>query len=356
MNFFNDLNWQTEIFHNAINEYAWALGLFIVLLIVFKIIKARLLSRLEKLSKKTSNTFDDKLVDIVKSIKSSFILVLSLWLASQALTLGSITPKIINTLFIFLAFYQGSIILQTLVSYWIDSRANNASQKKHLFPLLKVMINLVMWSFGLLLVLSNLGVDVTSLIAGLGIGGIAVALAAQNILGDVFASLSIYFDKPFEVGDFIIIDPQTMGTVEQVGFKSTRIKSLQGEQIVMNNSDLTSKKIHNYKKMEKRRVVVNFGVIYDTSLEKLKQIPMIIRGLTDVLDKVDLDRVHFKSFGDSALIFELVYYVDSADYNEYMDLNQSLNLGIKEKFEETNIEMAFPTQTVYLAGDNKKKE
>ncbi|MCF7820006.1 MAG: mechanosensitive ion channel family protein [Candidatus Pacebacteria bacterium] len=355
MNFFNTLSWQTEIFYNTMADYAWALGLFIALLIIFKIIKNRLWHRLEKLSKKSVNTFDDKIVDVVKSIKGVFILVLSLWLSSQLLELGSLIPKIVNTLFIFLAFYQGSVILQILVGYWINKQASADSQKQHLFPLLKTVINLLMWSFGLLLALSNLGVDVTSLIAGLGIGGIAVALAAQNILGDVFASLAIYFDKPFEVGDFIIIDPQTMGTVEQVGFKSTRIKSLQGEQIIMNNSDLTSKKIHNYKKMEKRRIVVNFGVVYGTSLEKLKNIPHIIRELTNVLDKVDLDRVHFKSFGDSALIFELVYYVDSADYNEYMDLNQSLNLGIKEKFEAEEIEMAYPTQTVYVVGDKQEK-
>lgn len=356
MNILNNFSWQTVIFYNTIAEYAWAIGIFFGLLIIFKIVKNRLAYHLSKISQKTVNTFDDKLVDVIKSIKGSFILILSLWLSSQILSLGELTPKIINSLFIFSAFYQGSVALQILMAYWVDKQPSTDSQKKQLMPLLKTVVNLVVWSFGLLLALSNLGVDVTSLIAGLGIGGIAVALAAQNILGDVFSSLTIYFDKPFEVGDFIVVDSETVGTVEQVGFKSTRIKSLQGEQIIVNNSELTSSKIHNYKKMEKRRVVINFGVIYSTSLDKLKKIPLIIREIISGLDKVDIDRIHFKTFADSALIFELVYYVDSADYNEYMDLNQTLNLGIKEKFENLAIEMAYPTQTVYVAKEGKEED
>jgi small-conductance mechanosensitive channel len=211
-------------------------------------------------------------------------------------------------------------------------------------------MKVVVWIFGLLLILSNLGVNVTSLVAGLGIGGIAVALAAQSMLGDIFSSIIIYFDKPFEAGDFIILeDGTTMGVVRKIGFKTTRINAIGGEEVVVSNSSLTSQKIHNYKKMEKRRVSINFGVIYSTSQEKMKRIPEIVKKIVDGISEIDFDRVHFKKFADSALIFELIYFVDTDDYYAYMDHNQQLHLQIKEQFEKENIEMAFPTQTIHLS-------
>lgn len=355
MKFLENFNFYQVVFNNTIVDYILAILTFFVLLIIFYILKNKIWHRLEKIGNKSFNIFKGRLSKIVKSINSKFIIVISLWISSKILILSILVLDILNTLLIIAIFYQGSIFINVLIKFWVDGQNDTEKQKKNLFNFLSTISTLIIWIFAVLLILANLGVNVTSLVAGLGIGGIAVALAAQSILGDLFASLTIYFDKPFEVGDFIYIDKDTMGTVDQVGFKSTRITSIQGEQIVINNSMLTSKKIYNYKKMAKRRVVINFGVIYSTPQEKMKEIPEIIRNIINNIDRMDLDRVHFKEFADSALVFEVVYYINSSDYNEYMDLNQRLHLEIKGAFEEKNIEMAFPTQTVYFSNLDSNK-
>jgi small-conductance mechanosensitive channel len=207
---------------------------------------------------------------------------------------------------------------------------------------------LVLWSVALLLVLENLNFDVSALVASLGVGGIAVALAAQNILGDLFASLSILFDKPFVVGDFIFVGDM-MGTVEKVGLKTTRVRSLFGEQLVFSNNDLLSSRIKNYKRMEERRVVFTLGVTYQTNAEQLELIPGIIKETIENQEKVRFDRSHFKGYGDFALLFETVYWVTDPDYNLYMDIQQRINLELFRHFEEQGIEFAYPTQTIHLA-------
>jgi small-conductance mechanosensitive channel len=202
---------------------------------------------------------------------------------------------------------------------------------------------LVLWTAVLLLVLENLGVDVTALIAGLGVGGIAVALAVQNILGDLFASLSIVLDKPFAVGDFLIID-DFLGSVEHVGLKTTRLRSLSGEQLIFSNADLLGSRIRNYGRMFERRVVFTLGVTYQTPREKLVQIPIIIRKAIEEQEKVRFDRSHFQAYGDFSLNFETVYYVLAPDYN-------AINLRIHERFEQEGIEFAYPTQTLLVKSE-----
>jgi small-conductance mechanosensitive channel len=199
----------------------------------------------------------------------------------------------------------------------------------------------------LLVALDNLGIDVTALVAGLGIGCVAVALSVQNILGDLFASLSIILDKPFVIGDFLIIDDY-MGSVEYVGLKTTRVRSLSGEQLIFSNSDLLKSRIRNYGRMFERRVVFSIGVTYDTSREKLRRIPGIIREAIEAEDKTRFDRSHFMNYGDYSLQFETVYYVLSADYNSYMDIQQAIYFAIHEAFEQEGIEFAYPTQTLFV--------
>lgn len=204
---------------------------------------------------------------------------------------------------------------------------------------------------GFLFLIDNLGYDITTLVAGLGIGGIAVALAAQTILGDLFSYLVIFFDKPFEIGDFIIIDDK-MGTIEYIGIKTTRIRTLSGEQLICSNTDLTNSRVHNYKRMEKRRVVFSFGVIYQTAASQIKRIPGIVREIIESDAGNTFDRAHFSSYGDFSLNFEVVYYVMTPDYNIYMDRQQAINIAIFERFEQEKIEFAYPTQTVLLNKDN----
>ncbi len=199
----------------------------------------------------------------------------------------------------------------------------------------------------LLLVLDNLGVNITALVAGLGVGGIAVALAMQTILGDLFASLSIVLDKPFVVGDFLIIG-DLLGSVEYVGLKTTRLRSLSGEQLVFSNSDLLGSRIRNYGRMYERRVQFNIGVTYQTPRDRLVKIPQIIREAVEQQSDTRFDRSHFKEYGDFSLVFESVYYVMGPDYNKYMDIQQAINLHIHERFEQQGIEFAYPTQTLFV--------
>jgi small-conductance mechanosensitive channel len=198
--------------------------------------------------------------------------------------------------------------------------------------------------------LDNLGYNVSALLAGLGIGGIAVALALQNVLGDLFASLSITLDKPFVTGDFIIVG-DLLGTVSHVGLKTTRVTSLSGEQLVFSNSDLLSSRIRNFKRMSERRVVFSFGVLYQTPVSQLEEIPAIVREIVESTDTTRFDRAHFKEFGDSAYLYEVVYYVREPDYNLYMDRQQQINLELCRRFEERGIEFAYPTRTLHLASD-----
>lgn len=216
------------------------------------------------------------------------------------------------------------------------------------------VILFVAYSLILLLALQNLGIDVTALIAGLGIGGIAIALAMQNILGDLFASLTIALDKPFVVGDFIVVGNE-MGTIEHVGLKTTRVRSLSGEQLVFGNSDLLSSRIRNFKRMSERRVVLGLGVVYSTTPDQLKSIDQLIRGAIQAQSNVRFDRCHFFRFGPSSLDFEAVYYISTPDYNAHMDTQEAVLLGIARSFRENGIDFAYPTQTLYLAR-NKPSE
>jgi small-conductance mechanosensitive channel len=214
---------------------------------------------------------------------------------------------------------------------------------------LRFIGRLVIWSIVVLLALDNLGVNVTGLLAGLGVGGIAVALALQNILGDLFASLSVTLDKPFVVGDFIVVG-EFMGTIEYVGWKTTRVRSLSGEQLVFANTDLLTSRIRNFKRMSERRVVFTLGVLYGTPTELVERIPAMLEEAVTKEPATRFERAHFKGFGDSALLFECVYHVLAPEYAVYMDTQQSINLTLLRRFRETGIEFAFPTRTVYLEG------
>jgi small-conductance mechanosensitive channel len=210
------------------------------------------------------------------------------------------------------------------------------------------IVQMGLWSAVVLLALDNLGVDITALVAGLGVGGVAVALAVQNILGDLFASLAIVLDKPFVLRDFIIVG-DLLGTVEHIGLKTTRVRALSGEQLIFSNADLLSSRIRNFGRMFERRVVFQIGVTYQTPRGKLEAIPGIIRDAITAQDGTRFDRSHFAAYGDFSLNFESVYYVLSPDYNRYMDIQQAINLRIHERFEAEEIEFAYPTQTLFLA-------
>jgi len=241
----------------------------------------------------------------------------------------------------------GSVLITSLLNAYQERVLKNDPRAVTTINILGIFTKLTLWSIALLLILDNIGIDVTALVAGLGIGGVAVALAAQNILGDLFSSLSIMLDKPFVVGDFITVDDY-MGTVEYVGLKSTRIRSLSGEQLVLSNSDLLKSRIRNYGRMFERRVLFTIGVTYETSRDKLKRVPTIIRKAIEAQHDTRFDRSHFMKYGDYALMFETVFFVLTPDYNTYMDIQETIFFDIHEAFEQEGIEFAYPTQRIYV--------
>ena len=266
--------------------------------------------------------------------------------------------SIVTTIQILLSlifFIQAAYIIDGVATYLITNSNKfetnkKKSQVKNAVSLIKFIARSIIWSIALLLCVENIGIDITALVAGLGIGGIAIALAAQNILSDLFASLAIVLDKPFEIDDYIVVG-DISGTVEQIGIKTTRIRALSGEELVCSNADLLGSRVRNYKRMKERRAIFELGVVYQTPHNLLKKIPEIIEKIIENAEFARFDRANFKSFGDSSLLFEIVFYVSAPgnDYNEYMKVQQGINYEIFKKFEELKIDFAYPTQTLHIS-------
>jgi len=339
--------------NNTVYNYLVALGIFILSIIIIKIAKKILINRLKVWVKKTKNIFDDFLVDILDKLVSPFLYFAAFYLAISSLELNSYFTKATNVLATgVLTFFIVHLILKItnygIKIYW--QRNNQSEILEHSLSGIIKVIRFVVWSLAIIFFLDNLGFQVTTVIAGLGIGGVAIALAAQALLKDLFSYFSIIFDRPFKIGDFLIVG-DLLGTVEHVGIKTTRIRSLGGEQLIFSNSDLTDSRVRNYKRMDKRRVVFKLGVIYQTSLKDLKEIPVIIEKIIKGIEDTIFDRAHFFSYGDFSLVFEVVYYVIGSDYNKYMDIQQEINFAIKEEFGKRKIEFAYPTQSIFLTKD-----
>jgi len=235
------------------------------------------------------------------------------------------------------------------LSRYFKRHAGEGAQASASSTLLSWALRTVLWTVALLAVLSNVGVNITALVASLGIGGVAVALAVQNILGDLFASLSIAIDKPFEVGDSIGVGAVS-GNVEFVGLKTTRIRALGGEQIIMSNAELLKQTVSNYKRQATRRVAFTFGVTYDTTPDQAEAIPGVVRSMIEPEPKVQYGRAHFKGLGESALIFEVVYTVLDPDYDLFMDLQQKFNLQLMRELKTLGVRFAVPVRSVHLTG------
>lgn len=341
--------WAKILLGNSLEDYFWALILFIVYLIIFRIFHVVILGRLAHTAKTTKGDIDDMVVEVLRTVKPPFYSFLAFYFALEALVFPVFARKVVTAVLLIWIVYQCISVADILIDYIVRKRIykDHGDKARAATGAISIMAKLSLWSVGLLLVLSNLGVDITALVAGLGVGGIAVALALQNILGDLFSSFAIYFDRPFLIGDFIVFGDK-MGVVEKVGIKTTRIRALQGEEIVISNRDLTSAVVQNFKRMQERRIVFKFGVVYGTKPEKLEKIPVIVKKAVESAGNTRFDRAHFFQFGDFSLNYEVVYYVLSPDYNKYMDTNQNIHLGIVKAFASEGIEMAFPTKTVYL--------
>lgn len=341
---------QQTYYNNRVLDYLICLAAIIVGVLIVQIFKTLLLRRLKIWAEKTSTTVDDFLLRTIgKKLMPLFYLAV-FYLSIRVLTLGERLAHGIKVACLVILTILGVRFLLALVAFGLETywlKKEEDTSKINAIKGLLTVIRVTVWIVAFIILLDNLGVQVTTLVAGLGIGGIAIALAAQAILGDLFSYITIFFDRPFEIGDFIIVGDY-MGTVEHIGIKTSRIRSLSGEEIVFSNTDLTNSRVRNYKRMLKRRVVFKLGVTYQTTRKQLVEIPAIIESIIKSMDDAVFDRSHFYSYGDFSLDVETVYYVIGRDYNKYMDIQQEINLKILEEFEKRGIEFAYPTQTLFI--------
>ncbi len=346
-----------ELYNNSLSKWFLSLGIGTAVFLFLYVLKHVGFARFEKLARLTQNDVDDFIAEGLKRTNVIILLLFALYSGTLALSLTSTARKTIGTTALLALLFQVALWGNAIISFWLKRYMTRKTEEDPATATtvgaLGFLIKVVLWVVVLLIALQNLGVDITALITGLGIGGVAIALAVQNVLGDLFASLSIVLDKPFVVGDFIIID-DLMGTVEKIGLKTTRLRSLNGEQLIFSNSDLLKSRIRNYKRMYERRVLFTFGVTYETPYEKLAAIPTMVKDIVDAQKQTRFDRAHFKSYGNFSLDFEVVYYVLTPDYNTYMDIQQSINLALYKQFGEAGIDFAYPTQTLYIGSHAKE--
>lgn len=337
-------------FGNRISDYIISLLTLVLSILFVKVVIRFMIKRLKKFAERTTTKFDDFLIKILEKIGLPALYISCFYVSAKTLKLPSGAGTLINALeMIIITFFAARIVVM-LAGWGINTYLVKKQQDPTVVRSLDGMlwaVKILIWVLAIVILLDNLGYKVSTLIAGLGIGGIAVAIAAQALLKDFFSYFSIVFDHPFKIGDFIIIG-DFMGTVEYIGIKTTRIRSLGGEQVIFSNTDLTDSRVRNYRLMEKRRVLFRIGVTYQTSLNQLKEIPKIIEQIIKNTKDAAFDRAHFFSYGDFSLIFEVVYFVSSPDYNKYMDIQQEINFAIKEEFEKRGIEFAYPTQTLFV--------
>ena len=331
----------------------WLAAASILALVPFvtTVLRRRIVRKWGDIAARTSTRADDTAVRIIAATRTWFLVALGIMAASLVLELndrveGSLRMGALIAALIQAGIWAG-IAIEMAIHLYFDSQEEGPARTGA--GVLRFMARAILWSLVALMILANLGVDVTALVAGLGIGGVAVALALQNILSDLFASISILLDKPFVRGDFIIVGDE-LGTVEKIGIKTTRVRSLGGEQLVFANNDLLQSRVRNYKRMEERRVVFRIGVVYETPADKLEAIPGALREIVEGMELTRFDRAHFAAYGDFALQFEVVYHVLSSDFAVYMDIQQAINLAIFRRFEREGIAFAYPTQTLHAPG------
>lgn len=341
---------QNEIFMNSVQSWFTSFVIASAVILLAFVARHILLRRVQSM-------LDDRqqalriVHDLVKQTRWLFVLIVAVSLGSGVLEMQTKIRTVINTitviaLLIQMGLWASAAFRVSIERYRERQRTENPASVTTI-NILNFVTRLLLWVIVLLLVLDNLGVNITALVAGLGVGGVAVALAVQTILSDLLSSLSIALDKPFVVGDFLMVGDM-LGSVEYVGLKTTRLRSLSGEQLVFSNTDLLGSRIRNFGRMYERRVAFNLGVTYQTEREKLRRIPGIIREAIESQQHTRFDRSHFKEYGAYSLNFESVYYISSPDYNQYMDIQQAINLAIHEAFEREGIEFAYPTQTLIM--------
>ena len=345
---------QLEIFGNSVFQITIALVVALTIFIVGESIDWFLTNKVKKLIEKRDSNFLKAILYCLEKITHFFYACIGIYVGLHILTLHGTFNKVLDSLLVALITVQIILSVGELIKYFIMKFAKvTSSHDPNMTAVngIMLLVNIALWALGLLTIVANFGVNITSLAASLGIGGIAIAFALQNILEDLFSSFSIYFDKPFAIGDFIVIGDHS-GNVTKIGLKTTRLKTLQGEELVVSNKELTTSRIQNFKKLAERRFVFTLGATYETTNDKLEKIPGIIKEICDAEEGIRFDRATFSEFADSSLNYEVVLFFQDGDYTRYMLAREKVNLAIKAAFDKAGIDFAYPTQTLYLGKDS----
>jgi small-conductance mechanosensitive channel len=339
------------LFNNPLLAWAIAAAIACASLLVLLATRRWVRTYHRKLRATPESEFLEIPLQVVSRTTAAFFVTFSIYLGTRALTIGAGTQHLLQSAITIALFWQAGVWAVEATAAWLERKRRHSMATDRAavgsLGIIGFIVNVVIWALVLLLTLDNLGVDITALVAGLGIGGIAVALAVQNVLGDLFASLSITLDRPFVIGDFLAVG-DFLGSVEYIGIKSTRLRSLSGEQIVMSNSDLLSSRVRNYGRMSERRVVFATSITYETAVELIERVPTLIREIVEAQAQTRFDRSHFARHGAASLDFETVYFVLSADFNKYMDIQQAINMRLHREFAALGIEFAYPTQRLII--------
>jgi len=345
-------NWfdTSLVFGNTPEAYGFAAAAFAVSLTLIYLIKNIGISRLKALAEKTETDLDDLLIALTEKFTRFEYQLIAFFVATHYLQRTPSFDKGFKAVLLLVFTYRAITIVQELISYWItrvaSQRELSGQAKDSVVKSTQVILRSLVWVGAVLFVLANLGVNISAVLTGLGIGGVAVALAAQAILGDLFNFFVILLDKPFNIGDFIISDTVS-GTIEHIGLKSTRIRSLSGEMVVVSNSNLLGSRIRNYQDLKKRRVVFKTAIVYGTKPELLKKIPAVIKKAVQSA-KAEFDRCNLANCGDFSLDFETVYYIAEPDYSAYMAAHEQVLLAVLEGLAAAGAELAYPTQTLLV--------
>ncbi|MBD3311578.1 MAG: mechanosensitive ion channel [Candidatus Magasanikbacteria bacterium] len=343
-----------EFLGNSGWDYLLTILVFVGAIIILKIFQVVILRKLKKLAEKTETEADDLLIEIFSNVRPPFYFLFALFLALRFLNYSDFANKLLFVILVAIVVLEVIRAIEQVIDFYTkkyieDEEKDNVEkqQAKSMMRIVRTFTVAAMWLIAILVILSNLGINVTSLVASLGIGGIAIALAVQNILSDMFSSFSIFVDKPFKVGDTIVVGTDS-GTVERIGLKSTRIRTIRGEELVVSNKELTTVRIQNLKKMKQRQDKFVLSVTYETPKEKLIKIPEIIEKIIKNIKGAEFKRCYLMEFADSSVNYEVVYVVEPPDFAKFVAVKHELNMEILKVFEKENIDLAYPTQTIFM--------
>ena len=334
-----------------------AVALVVGITVALRTLRWAILKGIVRLPRMDDYSLSALIQRIVKRFHLYFMFAIALMMTDTVMSLPSAVSVFVRFFFIICAVLQ--------VAEWVQEFAVSAMRRnvhrgsgdaralQSAFNIIKYFITLAVWAVALLLIMSNVGMDVTALLAGLGIGGIAIGIAAQGVFKDLFSSLSIVIDKPFQVGDTIRYGDNSWGAVEDIGLKTTRIRARSGEQMIISNTNLLDYEIHNMARMTRRRIEIQFGFIYQTAPDLAERVPEIVVKIVKEVQAVEFERCGMSGFGPSSIDFTLVFFALQPDFNRAMAARSKVFLALFRGLQDEGLEFAYPTQTLFIEGIDK---